>query len=67
MTADFQSRVRFSPSPPPPVQPKSRSYHSARTGLALDDSRDEYSNLEKNIKEKKKSSNTLLGSLLAIL
>ncbi len=44
-------------SPPPPVQPRSRGYHSARSGPALDDSRDEYciikyvQNLEKNIKE----------------
>ncbi len=29
-------------TPPPPVQPRSRSYHSARSGPALDDSRDEY-------------------------
>jgi hypothetical protein len=28
--------------PPPPVQPRSRSYHSATSGPALDDSRDEY-------------------------
>ncbi len=29
-------------TPPPPVQPRSRSYHSARSDPALDDSRDEY-------------------------
>jgi hypothetical protein len=39
------------------MQPRSRSYHSARSGPALDDSQDEYCiikyvlNLEKNIKE----------------
>jgi hypothetical protein len=47
-------------SPLPPAQPRSRSYHSTRSGSALDDSQDEYciikyvSNLEKNIKEKNK-------------
>jgi hypothetical protein len=44
------------------VQLRSRSYHSARSGPALDDSRDEYciikyvENLEKNTKEKKRLS-----------
>jgi hypothetical protein len=53
-------------SPLPPVQPRSRSYHSTRSGPALDDSRDEYciityeSNLEKNIKEKNKNSTYML-------
>jgi hypothetical protein len=29
------------------VQPRSRSYHSTRTGSALDDSRDEYCIIKK--------------------
>jgi hypothetical protein len=54
------------------VQPRSRSYHSARSGLALDDSWDEYciikyvSHLEKNIKEKKLLDSISLSSPLML-
>ncbi len=59
VTVDSSPVFNSHPVTPPPRQPRSRSYHSTRSGPALDDGRDEYciikyvSNLEKNIKEKK--------------
>jgi hypothetical protein len=59
VTVDSSPGFDSHPVTPPPVQPRSRSYHSARSGPALDDSRDEYciikyvQNLGKNTKEKK--------------
>jgi hypothetical protein len=54
VTVDSSPGFESHPVTPPPVQPMSRGYHSARSGPALDDSRDEYciikyvQNLEKN-------------------
>ncbi len=42
VTVDSTPGFDSHPVTPPPVQPRSRSYHSARSGPALDDSRDEY-------------------------
>ncbi len=59
VTGDPSPGFNSHPVTPPPVQPRSRSYHSARSGPALDDSQDEYCiikyviNLEK-IERKKK-------------
>ncbi len=58
VTVDSSPGFNSHPVTLPPVQPRSSSYHSARSGPALDDSRDEYCIIKifiksgKNIEEK---------------